>query len=968
MIKRFLSTLCVRPMTILSRRKSQRGDERRGPGLWFVFALLPLFSPISLGLFSLGLGVTGSASIALAQVACPARNGNGTDDTFIPGIKMSDNSGICIAAIMNGAQYDNPATFTGYGFALFVPDTSPRSGNKYGARLAIAFGGVARVFNQIRCEGASKFSGLPTAPITIFLDDGATCSLYVRTTMGETYSGAKLRRVGSVYSITAGLLSGGAFGGAPVPLDVTPPTLTSFTRRSPATTPTNADALLFTATFDEDVLNVDDDDFAVSGASTAGVIAVKRINAQTYDITVGGGDLAGFNGVIGLDLAPGQNIVDLFANPLPNTPPATDETYTLDNAPPTLVSFKRLLPLAMTTNADMVTFQAIFDMAVTGVSNTDFAVTGGSTGTTVVVTPVNGTTYDIKVSDGDLAGFNGQVGLDLNTGHGIADIPTGNALPDTQPGIDETYTLDNLAPGVTIAVPATSTGPFLATITFSEPVFGFVLGDIVVGNGTTSSFDATAAPVYTALITPTVDGDVTLDLPAAIAQDGLGNNNTAAVRAISTFTTPVPVIAEVLSNSAIIQTQLQLNLNNIENGIFADGFESGDLDRFNVAASMTNAASSALTAFGQFRGIVNAGQASQISAAPLSMGANDRATERGGILDRGTQPLRIWGFSSYSGFDSDFVSGGQDRGFEGDALAINIGVDTRATENTIIGLSGGYQRTEIDIPFVTGEIDENLYTVSPYAALRLTNSIVLWGTAGVGLGDVETSRDDGSVTGETSSLVIHGSTRLRGTHRFKSSPWSVTGSMGFLVGRKLVHGFTESDGTDIPDTITDMRQANLQGSTAYEIKFDGYTITPYGDIGWDHDFIDPINDDKSAFDIGGGLRFNTNTGFGGHMQYSQQIDRDHFDSYIVEASLFYETRLTNGQTIRPFANLNTGVTFDPTGTESLSRGFTSGIEHSAMGGALATRFEFQSRGTERGGFGFGANDDQTYRASVKLKY
>lgn len=98
-------------------------------------------------------------------------------------------------------------------------------------------------------------------------------------------------------------------------------------------------------------------------------------------------------------------------------------------------------------------------------------------------------------------------------------------------------------------------------------------------------------------------------------------------------------MAQILDNPAIVQTQLQLNLNNIENGIFSDGFESGDNDRFNAATSMTNAASSALVAFGQFRGVVSAGQASQLSAATPSlganvganMGANDRATERGGI-------------------------------------------------------------------------------------------------------------------------------------------------------------------------------------------------------------------------------------------------------------------------------------------------------------------------------------------------
>ena len=47
------------------------------------------------------------------------------------------------------------------------------------------------------------------------------------------------------------------------PADVTPPTLQSFVRQTPSGTPTNVDVLIFRATFDEDVQNVDATDFTV---------------------------------------------------------------------------------------------------------------------------------------------------------------------------------------------------------------------------------------------------------------------------------------------------------------------------------------------------------------------------------------------------------------------------------------------------------------------------------------------------------------------------------------------------------------------------------------------------------------------------------------------------------------------------------------------------------------------------------
>jgi len=111
---------------------------------------------------------------------------------------------------------------------------------------------------------------------------------------------------------------------------VTGPTMDSFTRQDPATSPTSADSLVFRAAFSEDVQNVDAADFAVTG-STASITNVNTVDAMTYDITVSGGDLANLNGIVGLNVAAGQDITDLDGNALSTAEPATDETYALDN-------------------------------------------------------------------------------------------------------------------------------------------------------------------------------------------------------------------------------------------------------------------------------------------------------------------------------------------------------------------------------------------------------------------------------------------------------------------------------------------------------------------------------------------------------------------------------------------------------------------------------------------------------------
>src|SRR5262249_37690714 len=73
--------------------------------------------------------------------------------------------------------------------------------------------------------------------------------------------------------------------------------------------------------------------FSVTG-TTAGVSAVTPVSPGVYDVTVSGGDLAGLDATVGLDLAAGQHITDPAGNPLPAAEPTTDLTYLVDNTPP----------------------------------------------------------------------------------------------------------------------------------------------------------------------------------------------------------------------------------------------------------------------------------------------------------------------------------------------------------------------------------------------------------------------------------------------------------------------------------------------------------------------------------------------------------------------------------------------------------------------------------------------------------
>jgi hypothetical protein len=207
-------------------------------------------------------------------------------------------------------------------------------------------------------------------------------------------------------------------------IDTTQPTLTSFTRQNPATSSTNANSLVFRATFSEAVMNVNAADFTASGGTTATIPTVTALNQYTYDITVSNGDLAGFNGDVGLDLKPGQNITDLLGNTLPTTEPATDEVYAVDNTQPSVDTIVRAG--SNSTNAPEVSFTVTFTESITAVDAADFALTttGGVSGASVTGITGTGATYTVKVNSGS---GNGTIRLDVPVSASVMDL-AGNWL------------------------------------------------------------------------------------------------------------------------------------------------------------------------------------------------------------------------------------------------------------------------------------------------------------------------------------------------------------------------------------------------------------------------------------------------------------------------------------------------------------------------------------------------------------
>ena len=141
-----------------------------------------------------------------------------------------------------------------------------------------------------------------------------------------------------------------------------PPDVASITRRSPSSSPTNADSLVWRVAFSKPVRNVDATDFTASGTTaTVAVAAADRVG-MTYDVTISGGDLADLEGTATLGFASGHDIEDLDGRALSGTAPTgrSDNSYAVDNTGPAVLHVRARGNAEHGTNADVLVWHATF--------------------------------------------------------------------------------------------------------------------------------------------------------------------------------------------------------------------------------------------------------------------------------------------------------------------------------------------------------------------------------------------------------------------------------------------------------------------------------------------------------------------------------------------------------------------------------------------------------------------------------
>ncbi|WP_412509586.1 Ig-like domain-containing protein, partial [Roseovarius sp. SYSU LYC5161] len=177
------------------------------------------------------------------------------------------------------------------------------------------------------------------------------------------------------------------------------------------------------------------------------------------------------------------------------------------------------------------TVTATFDERVIGFEVGDVSVGNG----TASNLSGSGTSYTFDVTPA----ADGDVTVDV-----AADVAEDTATNGNTAATQLSVTTDGTAPTVGLSSNATDphSGAFTVTATFDEDVTGFEVGDVSVGNGSASNFQATSSKVYTFDVDPSSDGAVTVDIAADVATDDAGNGNTAATQLSVTTDGTAPTV------------------------------------------------------------------------------------------------------------------------------------------------------------------------------------------------------------------------------------------------------------------------------------------------------------------------------------------------------------------------------------------------------------------------------------------
>ena len=379
------------------------------------------------------------------------------------------------------------------------------------------------------------FSGETVSVPAFTLPAGKSVTIKFRVTVDPLDPGELRTQILNQGTVTGGNFSdvptddpsaGGGSDPTITPADRPDTTTTSINRT--ASSPTNAASVSWTVTFADAVSGLTSSNFTLANSGLGGAPAITSVTAiggtpaTQWSVAASTGTDEGSLGLnLTNDTGLSQDVTNLTF---------TGQVYSIDRTPPT-VTISSTAPNPTNTSPIPVTVQ--FSETVNNFIADDI-VTGNAAVDNFIA--VDGDTYTFDLTP------SGQGLVTADIGAGMAIDAAGNSNASAT---QLSRTFDSIAPTVTMSSATsdpTNANPIQVTVQFSETVDNFIATDIVAGNATVDNFTAVDGDTYTFDLTPSTPGLVTADIAADMAQDSIGNGNSAATQFSRTFDNDAPTV------------------------------------------------------------------------------------------------------------------------------------------------------------------------------------------------------------------------------------------------------------------------------------------------------------------------------------------------------------------------------------------------------------------------------------------
>ena len=310
-----------------------------------------------------------------------------------------------------------------------------------------------------------------------------------------------------------------------------------------------------TITFDEAIRLLDDS--VITDANVDALITLKDTNSAgadiAFDATIAGQVItidpaSDFTSEQVIYVGIGASLEDASNNPIS---PANATFTAADTIAPT-VAFSPVNGATAVANAGNITIT--FNEAIRLLSNA--ALTDDNVDAQITLKETDASGNDIAF-DATISGQVITIDPAVNfTSEQVVYVAISNTVEDASDNAisaaNATFTAaDSEAPAVVLTTTASRfAGIFTVTATFSEPVTGFDINDVVVTNGSPSNFNSVSTSIYTFDVTPSADGAVTVNTNASGAADNSGNGSAAATQLSVTYDTTAPTVTIVPTDGA----------------------------------------------------------------------------------------------------------------------------------------------------------------------------------------------------------------------------------------------------------------------------------------------------------------------------------------------------------------------------------------------------------------------------------